>query len=120
MGMIAEIDEDGSGWVDYDEFKGLMLGQTPRKCHQTISNDPRSYQQQTNEQTKQPTNRNSRPKQKLINVGFLIITNTVDIHQRIWLEVDSIFLFKNEVARHRVNSMLISIIADHNLKQTNS
>jgi len=24
--MIAEIDEDGSGWVDYDEFKGLMLG----------------------------------------------------------------------------------------------
>jgi len=24
--MIAEIDEDGSGWVDYDEFKKLMLG----------------------------------------------------------------------------------------------
>merc|ERR1712042_18755 len=24
--MIAEIDDDGSGWVDYDEFKGLMLG----------------------------------------------------------------------------------------------
>jgi len=24
--MIYEIDEDGSGWVDYDEFKTLMLG----------------------------------------------------------------------------------------------
>lgn len=24
--MIYEIDEDGSGWVDYDEFKKLMLG----------------------------------------------------------------------------------------------
>lgn len=24
--MIDEIDEDGSGWVDYDEFKKLMLG----------------------------------------------------------------------------------------------
>merc|ERR1712002_136788 len=25
--LIAEIDSDGSGWVDYDEFKALMLGQ---------------------------------------------------------------------------------------------
>merc|ERR1739838_349479 len=24
--LIAEIDSDGSGWVDYDEFKALMLG----------------------------------------------------------------------------------------------
>merc|ERR1712136_632299 len=24
--LIAEIDADGSGWVDYDEFKALMLG----------------------------------------------------------------------------------------------
>jgi len=24
--MIGDIDEDGSGWVDYDEFKELMLG----------------------------------------------------------------------------------------------
>jgi len=24
--LVAEIDEDGSGWVDYDEFKALMLG----------------------------------------------------------------------------------------------
>jgi len=24
--MIYEIDEDGSGWVDYEEFKKLMLG----------------------------------------------------------------------------------------------
>merc|ERR1712189_74287 len=24
--IIADIDEDGSGWVDYDEFKELMLG----------------------------------------------------------------------------------------------
>jgi len=24
--LIKEIDEDGSGWVDYDEFKALMLG----------------------------------------------------------------------------------------------
>jgi len=24
--MISEIDEDGSGWVDYEEFKKLMLG----------------------------------------------------------------------------------------------
>jgi len=24
--MIDEIDEDGSGWIDYDEFKQLMLG----------------------------------------------------------------------------------------------
>merc|ERR1712178_155941 len=24
--LIAEIDSDGSGWVDYDKFKALMLG----------------------------------------------------------------------------------------------
>merc|ERR1712193_35014 len=24
--MIAEVDSDGSGWVDFDEFKGLMMG----------------------------------------------------------------------------------------------
>merc|ERR1711942_257708 len=24
--LISEIDSDGSGWVDYDEFKALMLG----------------------------------------------------------------------------------------------
>jgi calmodulin len=24
--MISDIDEDGSGWVDYEEFKRLMLG----------------------------------------------------------------------------------------------
>ena len=24
--LFPDIDEDGSGWVDYDEFKELMLG----------------------------------------------------------------------------------------------
>ena len=24
--VLQEIDEDGSGWVDYEEFKKLMLG----------------------------------------------------------------------------------------------
>ena len=24
--FMTDIDEDGSGWVDYDEFKELMLG----------------------------------------------------------------------------------------------
>merc|ERR1712200_12956 len=39
--LIAEIDSDGSGWVDYDEFKALMLGYIRIKIgHRSINAPP--------------------------------------------------------------------------------